>query len=232
MVLQITDSPSPNHASREGTGIDLLVLHYTGMQTGAEALARMRDPAAEVSAHYMVEEDGHVFALVDEERTAWHAGRSYWDGVANVNANSIGIEIVNPGHYFGYRPFPLAQMEAVVDLVKQICVRHLIPSTRVVAHSDIAPSRKEDPGELFPWNMLAKENLAIGLWPEDQAIKDVPDYYAALKMIEQIGYQLDPVAPVATVLAFQRRFCPAEMGRGLNPATRKAIAWAHERFCA
>src|SRR5689334_6390955 len=107
------DAPSPNHDSRDGHPVDILLMHYTGMQSGAAAVERLRDPAAKVSAHYVVEEDGRVFHLVPEDRRAWHAGVSSWQGTANINQRSIGIEIVNPGHEFGYRPFPAAQMAAV-----------------------------------------------------------------------------------------------------------------------
>ena len=155
--------PSPNFDSREGQEIDMLVLHYTGMKTAQEALDRLCDPAAKVSAHYVVDEDGTVYRLVAEENRAWHAGVSSWRGASNVNQRSIGIEIVNPGHEFGYRAFPKAQMETVAALCKGILSRHAIAARNVVAHSDIAPVRKEDPGELFDWKGLAE--LGIGLWP-------------------------------------------------------------------
>ena len=162
-MLKITPLPSPNFDSREGQGIDMLVLHYTGMKTAQEALDRLCDPAAKVSAHYVVDEDGTIYRLVAEENRAWHAGVSSWRGANNVNQRSIGIEIVNPGHEFGYRAFPKVQMEAVAALCKGILSRHAIAAHNVVAHSDIAPVRKEDPGELFDWKGLAE--LGIGLWP-------------------------------------------------------------------
>ncbi len=143
----------------------MLVLHYTGMRTAQEAIDRLRDPAAKVSAHYVVDEDGSVLQLVEEGMRAWHAGVSCWRGLRNVNAASIGIEIVNPGHEFGYRAFPPAQMEALVALCDGILARHPgIAPRDVVGHSDVAPLRKEDPGELFDWRALATQ--CIGLWPE------------------------------------------------------------------
>ncbi len=160
------DLPSPNHDSRNGQPIDMLVLHYTGMKTGAEARARLVHPEAKVSAHYVVEENGDIYRLVAEENRAWHAGVSQWRGNTNINQRSIGIEIVNPGHEFGYRAFPDAQMESVALLCKDILSRHDIPKRNIVAHSDIAPVRKEDPGELFDWKGLA--NQGIGLWPEEK----------------------------------------------------------------
>ena len=136
--------------------IDMLVLHYTGMPTGAAAIARLCDPAAKVSAHYTVDEDGTVYAHVPEARRAWHAGVSHWAGAGNINSRSIGIEIVNPGHEFGYRAFPDAQIAALITLCHGILLRHPIPSWRVLGHSDVAPARKEDPGELFPWKRAGR----------------------------------------------------------------------------
>ena len=142
----------------------MLVLHYTGMPSAAAALARLCDPGAKVSAHYLVDEDGTVQALVAEQNRAWHAGVSFWRGATGLNDRSIGIEIVNPGHEFGYRPFPPAQMQAVRELCRGILARWPIPARNVVAHSDIAPNRKQDPGELFDWRGLAA--AGIGLWTD------------------------------------------------------------------
>ncbi len=163
--MNIIQNPSPNCNPRDGQEIDMLVLHYTGMKSGANALDRMCEAAAEVSAHYMVEEDGRIFQLVDEEMRAWHAGKSYWRGHTNINQRSIGIEIVNPGHEFGYRGFPEVQMQSVVALCKDIVKRRNIPARNVVAHSDVAPTRKQDPGELFDWKRLAGEG--VGVFPQD-----------------------------------------------------------------
>lgn len=150
----------------------MIILHYTGMRTGEEALARLTDPAAKVSAHYVVEEDGRIFALVPEARRAWHAGVSYWRGERDINAASVGVEIVNPGHEFGYRPFAEAQIEAVIDLVADIRSRWTIPDERILGHSDVAPARKTDPGELFPWRRLAL--AGHGLWVEPPAPPGAP----------------------------------------------------------
>ena len=146
---------SPNFGDRRGRTIDALVLHYTGMPTGAGALARLCDPASSVSCHYLVWEDGRITQLVAERERAWHAGRAFWAGEHDMNAASIGIEIVNPGHDGGAPPYPAAQIEAVAALGRDLCVRHAIPPHRVLAHSDIAPDRKLDPGEWFPWRTLA-----------------------------------------------------------------------------
>ena len=164
-MSKITELPSPNHDARPGgMPIDMLVLHYTGMPTGAAALTRLRDASAKVSAHYVVDEDGRVFRLVAEARRAWHAGVACWRGHRDVNGRSIGIELVNPGHEHGYRAFPRAQMAALETVAREILTRHRIPPRNVVGHSDVAPERKEDPGELFDWERLAR--AGVGAWPK------------------------------------------------------------------
>ena len=163
--MRLVQCRSPNHDARpSGAAIDMLVLHYTGMKTADEALARLCDPEAKVSAHYTIGTDGRVYAHVPEERRAWHAGVSFWAGEANVNGRSIGIELVNPGHEFGYVPFAETQIAALIDLARTILARHPIPPAHVLGHSDVAPGRKMDPGELFPWARLAQSG--IGLWPK------------------------------------------------------------------
>ncbi len=207
-------APSPNHDARpDGAPIDMLVLHYTGMLSGPAALARLRDPEAKVSSHYLVEEDGRVFALVDEQRRAAHAGISHWRGHSGLNARSIGIEIVNPGHEHGYRHFPALQMAAVADLCEAILARHPIPPRNVIGHSDIAPDRKEDPGEFFDWQGLAAQG--IGLWPRAPAAP-VDDVSAALAAI---GYRTDLPLPVL-VTAFQRHWRPAQVDGIADEETR------------
>lgn len=161
MSLVLIDCPSPNHNART-LPIDMIVLHYTGMPAGAEALARLCDSEAKVSAHYMIEEDGRVYRLVPEDRRAWHAGVSEWQGVTDINSCSIGIELVNPGHEWGYRPFPDVQIQALIALLDDIRARHVIPDNRILGHSDVAPGRKRDPGELFPWDRLAEAGHGTG----------------------------------------------------------------------
>jgi N-acetylmuramoyl-L-alanine amidase len=197
--MRRVERPSPNHDGRDGVPIDMLVLHYTGMTSAAAALDRLCDPAAKVSAHYTIDEDGTVYAMVPEDHRAWHAGVAHWAGAANINSRSIGIELVNPGHEFGYRAFPEEQVAALTTLCHSILVRHPIPSARVLGHSDVAPARKDDPGELFPWARLAK--VGIGLWP-------VPgDSNLEAGALARFGY--DPEAPPDKVItAFQRHFRP------------------------
>ena len=214
--MEFIDAPSPNFGPRKAPP-HMLVLHYTGMPTGEAALARLRDPAAEVSAHYLVEEDGRVFRLVPEERRAWHAGKSSWRGETDVNGASIGIEIVNPGHEFGYRPFPEPQVAAVLALVSDIRSRWMLEDVNIVGHSDIAPERKEDPGELFPWKRLAE--AGHGLWAEPAAAPGAPlgegEESAAVFALQagftRLGYDSAPTGRFdaftgAVVRAFQRHW--------------------------
>ncbi len=199
--MQVLPRTSPNHDARDAP-VDMLVMHYTGMQSAAAALERLTDPAAKVSAHYTIDEDGTVYAHVPEARRAWHAGRSFWAGRRNVNSCSIGVELVNPGHEFGYRPFPQTQIAALIELSNGILARHAIVPSRVLGHSDVAPARKDDPGELFPWQGLAGEG--IGVWPRAQ-----PGNAPATELAR---YGYDPeVTEAERILAFQRHFRPAKL---------------------
>jgi len=198
------ERPSPNHDARPGA-VDMLILHYTGMRSGAAALDRMCDQQAKVSAHYCIDTDGTVYRLVAEERRAWHAGVSFWGGRRRVNDRSIGIELVNPGHEYGYVPFTPAQIHALIALCRDVLSRHAIPARHVLGHSDVAPERKTDPGELFPWAELAENG--IGLWPQPR--EPVTDFAAALA---GFGYGVPPLVEVpldAVVTAFQRHFRPS-----------------------
>lgn len=198
---------SPNFNDRpKDVPVDMLVLHYTGMQTGEAALDRLCDAASAVSAHYLIEEDGTVHRLVDEDKRAWHAGVAWWRGALDVNGRSVGIELVNPGHEFGYRAFPDAQMVALMALGKSILKRHPIPARNVVGHSDVAPRRKEDPGELFDWPRLA--NAGVGLWATGGKAVHATDAEVR-EMLLAYGYEIEDLA--ATVRAFQRHFRPSRV---------------------
>ena len=214
----ILQTLSPNFDQRRGPP-DMVVLHYTGMRTGAEALARLCDPAAKVSAHYMIEEDGRLFQLVPEERRAWHAGVSFWKGERDINSVSIGVELVNPGHEFGYQEFPEAQIEALIGLLDAIHSRWEIPNGRILGHSDVAPDRKLDPGEKFPWKRLAQDGH--GLWLEPPAAPGAPlamgdegtGVFALQAGLTRLGYDSAPSgqydAQTQTIVAaFQRHWRP------------------------
>jgi N-acetylmuramoyl-L-alanine amidase len=210
MALRFVECQSPNYDARpEGMPVDMLVLHYTGMRTADEALARLTDPVAKVSAHYTIGRDGRVFRHVPEKRRAWHAGVAWWAGSPDVNARSIGVELVNPGHEFGYIPFTDEQIEALIALAKVIMARHPVVPRYVVGHSDVAPARKEDPGELFPWRMLSQ--FGIGTWPApNQTQLDWPVEQA----LARFGYGVQPAVDVPlekVIAAFQRHFRPARI---------------------
>lgn len=206
----------------------MLILHYTGMRTAQEALERLADSAAQVSAHYVIDEDGSVLRLVAEERRAWHAGKSFWSGETDINGCSIGIELVNPGHEFGYRAFPEAQMASLVMLAGDIVRRHRIPPERVLGHSDVAPLRKQDPGELFDWPRLAR--AGIGLWPDltvAPPLKRV-SVRACQEALGAIGYGVRATGRMnvetrAVVAAFQRHFRPDCVDGGLDEETARRI---------
>jgi len=243
--MNITQTPSPNFNDRKAP-IDMLVLHYTGMASGQAALERMCDADAEVSAHYMIWEDGRISQLVDEAKRAWHAGVGSWQGDTDLNSCSVGIEIVNGGHNVplpdgSLPPYPEAQIEAVIALSQVVVARHNIPQTRIVGHSDIAPMRKEDPGEHFPWGQLAKAGL--GLWPEMLAGPDGAPLLIGrglgkgdtgapvqrlCQMLGRIGYGLDVSNQYneeteATVRAFQRRWLPARLTGQADLETLRAV---------
>ncbi|WP_348272630.1 N-acetylmuramoyl-L-alanine amidase [Pannonibacter tanglangensis] len=230
--------PSPNHNDRRpGAAIDMIVLHYTGMQDGESALQRLCDPRAEVSAHYLVEEDGAVLQCVPEARRAWHAGTSFWKGETDINSRSIGIEIVNPGHAWGYRPFPPAQVEAVIALVADIAARHAIAPWRILAHSDVAPERKDDPGELFPWDLLAARGLVHHVPPVPvsggrffQEGESGQPIEALQSMLAIYGYNIRvsgvfDAQTAAVVRAFQRHFRPERVDGIADAST---IATLHQ----
>jgi N-acetylmuramoyl-L-alanine amidase len=226
--LELHEIRSPNHDERPpGQPVDILLLHYTGMQSAQAAIDRLVDFTAKVSAHYLIEEDGTAWRLVPEDRRAWHAGVSYWAGTVDINARSIGIELVNPGHEFGYRPFPPAQMDSLEALALDILSRHPIPPRHVLGHSDVAPQRKQDPGELFDWEGLSRHR--IGLWPRPSA-RPFPWSVAEIQAgLRRFGYdapdhgQLDE-ATKSVLIAFQRHFRPSRFDGEPDPESAGILA--------
>jgi N-acetylmuramoyl-L-alanine amidase len=209
----VIERPSPNYNERPaGKPIDMLVIHYTGMRDAESALRRLSDPEAQVSSHYLIDEAGLAYRLVDEGRRAWHAGVSYWAGESDINGISIGIELANPGHDFGYEPFPEPQMAALIALGRGILARHPITPARVLGHSDVAPARKIDPGELFDWRRLAA--AGIGQWPKPAAGPD--DLASVQGALARFGYEVTATgnsdeATRLALAAFQRHFRPARI---------------------
>jgi N-acetylmuramoyl-L-alanine amidase len=204
---KITNIPSPNYNERPpGTEIDILVIHYTGMVGLAEALERLCDPISEVSCHYLIDQNGQIFQLISEDKRAWHAGVSSWRDSSNINDHSIGIELENPGHEFGYQKFPESQIDSLIKITKDIIMRHPIPARNIVGHSDIAPVRKKDPGEFFDWNKLALSG--IGCWPETPKSADIATINASNFELALKTYGYDITNLPATILAFQRHFIP------------------------
>ena len=240
-LLRVRDLPSPNQRDRAaGSSIDMIVLHYTGMRSAEEAIARLRDPEAAVSAHYVVNEDGAVLRLVREERRAAHAGVSFWRGRGDVNERSIGIELVNPGHEFGYRDFPVLQLAAVCDLCLEILSRHAIPARNIVGHGDVAPERRQDPGERFDWHALACNG--VGLWPErvpdlgsGNAVRDAASLRDVRAALAIIGYRVAPEGPLdpalsAVLRAFQRHWRPQAVNGQADSGTLARLL-AVARMC-
>jgi len=238
-AVRLPDSPlasrfldSPNRGERRGRGgPDCLILHYTGMPSGEAALRHLLDPASEVSAHYFVWEDGAIDQLVAERDRAWHAGKARWKGETDLNSASIGVEIVNPGHDGDSPPFPERQIAATVELARDVCARWGIPPERVLAHSDVAPARKQDPGESFPWRTLWR--AGVGHWTEPAPLtggalfaqaEEGPAVRALQAMLALYGYGVEITGVYdrqtrQVVAAFQRHFRPARVDGEADAST-------------
>lgn len=220
--MNIIHKKSDNYDSRGKDWPSLVVLHYTGMQTAQQALERLCDPASKVSAHYTIDEGGVIYQHVDEGARAWHAGLSYWRGETDINAHSIGIELVNPGHEFGYRDFPESQIASLLILLKNIRQRHDIKW--FLGHSDIAPGRKQDPGHLFPWEKLSRQGF--GIWPEEAA-PEIP----VMQALQEIGYNPE-IEQKVLIEAFQSHFVPEAFAQEksgiIDQLTEKRLAGLHK----
>lgn len=213
--MKIIQNPSPNFENRPpGVSVNLLLFHYTGMKSASEAIARLCNPNSKVSAHYLIDEGGNIFSLVEENKRAWHAGVASWNDDVDINNISVGVEIANPGHEFGYTRYPEQQMVAVETLSIDVIKRHSIRAARVLAHSDVSPSRKCDPGELFDWERLAA--AGIGIWPKMLPVSvdfEIGSIRQCQKQLKMIGYSLKVTGVLDectrdTILAFQRHWLP------------------------
>lgn len=240
--MKITDHFSPNCEARTHA-IDMIVLHYTDMKNAEEARARLCDPQAKVSAHYLISKTGEVMRLVPEDKVAYHAGISFWRGRSSLNQYSIGIELDNLGHLHGPEAFSEEQLESLFDLMDSIRERHDIPDYNIVGHSDVAPSRKKDPGELFPWDKLAAEGH--GIWspllekmPFQNELTFFPsprDYLVAQKALAHIGYMINPTEHFSleaeqVLTAFQRHFLPLNVTGLLDAETMQALEIVKELY--
>ncbi|OFW96046.1 MAG: hypothetical protein A2977_01100 [Alphaproteobacteria bacterium RIFCSPLOWO2_01_FULL_45_8] len=240
--MKITDHFSPNFEERTHP-VDTLVLHYPDMKSAEEAINRLRDPTAKVSAHYLISKTGEIVRLVPEEKVAYHAGVSYWRGKSSLNYNSIGIELDNRGHLYGPESFPDTQIESLLSLIEVIRIRHDIPDYNIVGHSDIAPARKKDPGELFPWQKIAEEGH--GIWSpllcklpiqnETMFSPSARDYLMAQEALTHIGYQLELTGheneeTEYTLTAFQRHFLPLNITGLLDAETLQSLQIIKELY--
>ena len=235
-ALNIIERASPSHDSRGGRAVRFLIFHYTGMANAKVAIDRLCDPTAKVSAHYCVDEEGLVTAMVPEDRRAWHAGLSSWAGESDINALSIGIEIANGGHEFGLPDYPMAQMQALALLSADILKRHHIAPADVLGHSDVAPARKADPGEKFDWRWLAAQR--IGHWVEPAPL-DLPgpvlqlgmtgeDVQALQMALADYGYAIETNGQFdkqtqAVVSAFQRHFRTSKIDGRADASTQDTL---------
>lgn len=225
--MPIIHRPSPNFDARAPEKrITHVIVHYTGMPLFAEALQRLTTPAAKVSAHYAIGRDGQIFQLVAEQDRAWHTGVSYWRGERDMNSCSIGIELDNPGHQHGYQAFPSVQIDSLKNLLHAIRQRHALPASAVLGHSDIAPARKEDPGELFPWEDLARDGF--GLWPRATAPVTAATLTDIAAWLRQLGFECPgdefDRSFRQTLLAFQRHWHPESMTGTPNAETAARLA--------
>ncbi len=234
--MQFIDKPSPNLGERRTGPTDILLLHYTGMASYSEAIEWLCNPQSQVSSHYTITENGEVYRHVDEAVRAQHAGVSFWAGETDINSRSIGIEICNGGHDYGLPDFPKPQIAVLIELCREIVARHNIPKQRVLAHSDVAPARKRDPGEKFPWKLLARKG--IGHWIEPEPLVEEGEGFrrndagmhisAMQRMFSIYGYGLDISGTFdekteAVVTAFQRHFRPGRVDGIADPSTLAAL---------
>ena len=219
MGLTPAEFSSPNFNDRPKDIVpNILVIHYTGMQSLDQALQRLMSSNSQVSAHYLISRKGEIFKLVSEEKRAWHAGVSYWRGETDINSYSIGIELENPGHEFGYSKFPKSQMSVLTELCVEIINKYSISPENIVGHSDIAPRRKKDPGELFDWKSLAQKG--VGLWPEPILNKITLEPFE--KSLNDFGYEVVDLR--STITAFQRHYLPDKVSGISDATTQKTLA--------
>ncbi|KKB96856.1 N-acetylmuramoyl-L-alanine amidase AmiD precursor [Candidatus Arcanobacter lacustris] len=238
----VTKYQSPNYDMRESV-IDTIVIHYTDMVDDAETLALLCNPKAKVSAHYFINREGIIYQLVDDDKRAWHAGISYWRGKSKLNDNSIGIELANPGHLNGYIDFTKSQMSSLISICQSLIDKHQIKPINIVGHSDIAPDRKKDPGELFDWKLLSDNNIGIyhdiEILSESEILYHDNDYGISdiQKKLSSIGYKID-ITDVfdkqtsEVIIAFKRRFIKNKLTNDWDITCQKILDYLYSRYIA
>lgn len=220
---------SPNFNERKSTQISLIIVHYTDMLDAKEALTRLCDPQSQASAHYLIHKSGEIFQLVEDSKRAWHAGKSYWQGLTDINDISLGIELDNTGHSGTLEPYPKEQISTLISLLESLCKAYNINPSQVIGHSDISPSRKEDPGEHFPWEKI--KEYGFGLWPSSTPLRQTPETVAEIQeLLSKIGYDCPLTGEVddktkSVITAFQRHFTPKEITGSVTNSLRHFLSF-------
>ena len=229
MLLKVNKSLNFSKKARTLRNIRYLIIHYSGMQSGRASMDRLKNPKSKVSCHYFIERNGNIFKMVEDDKIAWHAGKSKWKDLKNLNKHSIGIEIQNKGHFINYQSFTKKQIFSLIKLIKLLMKKYKINKKNILGHSDIAPLRKLDPGEKFPWNFLSKKGVAIW-YPKNKLKADEIEIKSMRKIffrnIYKIGYRFFSLSKKSNkdrkiIMAFQRRFLPNEVNGKITKKTLK-----------
>jgi N-acetylmuramoyl-L-alanine amidase len=229
MLLKVNKSLNFSKKARTLRNIRYLIIHYSGMQSGRVSMDRLKNPKSKVSCHYFIERNGNIFKMVEDDKIAWHAGKSKWKDLKNLNKHSIGIEIQNKGHFINYQSFTKKQIFSLIKLIKLLMKKYKINKKNILGHSDIAPLRKLDPGEKFPWNFLSKKGVAVW-YPKNKLKADEIDVKSMRKIffknIYKIGYRFFSLSKKSNkdrkiIMAFQRRFLPNEVNGKITKKTLK-----------
>ena len=229
MKIKVNKSTNYSKKTRSLRDIRFLIIHYTGMQSSRVSMERLKNPGSKVSCHYLISRNGNIYKMVNDNKIAWHAGKSKWKNITNLNKYSIGIEIQNKGHFIYYQNFPKKQISSLIILIKSLLKKYKIKKYNVLGHSDIAPLRKKDPGEKFPWNFLSSKGVSIW-YPKfklkKKEIKSKLKRRIFFKNIHKIGYRFFNLSQKSKrdrkiIMAFQRRFLPEEVNGKITDKTLK-----------
>tara|TARA_B100000242_G_C43001404_1_gene465242 strand:+ start:486 stop:1193 length:708 start_codon:yes stop_codon:yes gene_type:complete len=229
MKIRVNKSTNFSKKMRSSKDIRFLIIHYTGMQSARVSMDRLKNPNSKVSCHYFINRNGNIYKMVDDNKIAWHAGKSKWKNIRNLNKSSIGIEIQNKGHFIDYQNFPKKQISSLIVLIKSLLKKYKIKKCNVLGHSDIAPLRKKDPGEKFPWNFLSLKGVSIW-YPKfklkKKEVKSKAKRRMFFKNVHKIGYRFFNLSQKSNrdrkiIMAFQRRFLPNEVTGKITDKTLK-----------